>query len=107
MRVVHCSGHLHTLMGGCVLLGVLLLGNGATAQTWRNSADGTAANSSDISDCRIEARRVAQNRYPPTPPPGLPGGSSMGDDSGRRSELELSFFDQCMRRKGFQRDAEK
>ena len=94
-------------MGGWVLLSVLLLGDGAMAQTWRNPADGSAADVSDVSDCRINARREAQNRYPPTAPPGLPGGSSMGDDTARRFEFEFSLFDQCMRRKGYQRDAEK
>lgn len=86
-----------------MLLGALLSGDGASAQTWRNPADGTAANSADVSECRTDARREAQNRYPPAAPPGLPGGTSMGDDSGRRSALESSLFDQCMRRKGYQR----
>ena len=106
-KVVRPAPTLRALMGGCLLLAVLLSGDGATAQTWRNPADGSAANVADISDCRIEARREAQLRYPPTPPPGLPGGSSTGDDTSRRFELESSLFDQCMRRKGYRRDAEK
>ncbi len=73
----------------------------AQAQTWRK-ADGTPAGIGDISDCRLDARRQAELRYPPAPPSGLPQGSTLGDDSGRRFELELSLFDQCMRRKGFQ-----
>ncbi len=108
MEAVHRPGYLQTATGGCILVGVLLLsGVDANAQIWRNPADGSAANSSDISACRIDALREAQNRYPPTPPPGLPGGSSMGDDSARRFEWERSLFDQCMRRKGYQRDTEK
>ena len=106
-RMVQPMPTLRALIGGGLLLSVLLSAEGASAQTWHDPADGSAARSADISDCRIGARREAQNRYPPVPPPGLPGGSSMGDDSGRRSQMESSLFDQCMRSKGYQRDAEK
>lgn len=105
-KTVQPAPALRALTGGCLLLAVLLWTDGATAQTWRNPADGSAANSADISDCRIGARREAQNRYPPAAPPGLPGGSSMGDDSSRRFALESSLFDQCMRSKGYRRDAQ-
>jgi hypothetical protein len=95
------------LLGACILLGVLLSGVGASAQTWRNPADGSVANTADISECRIDARREALNRYPLSTPPGLPGGTSMGDDTGRRFAMESSLFDQCMRRKGYQRGTDQ
>ncbi len=73
----------------------------AQAQAWRK-ADGSPAGVGEMSDCRLDARRQAELRYPPTPPAGVPQGSSLGDESGPRFQLELSLFNQCMRRKGFE-----
>jgi hypothetical protein len=109
----HASCHSRRARGAgaltalCALVAALGSVSSVQAQTWRNATDGSAANASDISDCFIDARRVAQARYPPTPPAGLPGGSRYGDESDRRFEMEISLFDQCMRRKGFERMEQK
>ncbi len=74
----------------------------AQAQTWRNQTDGSAPSASDVSDCRIEGRRQAEQMYPIRPPPGLPQGTTSYDDGGRRSQVENSVFEKCMRRKGYE-----
>lgn len=68
---------------------------------WRKRTDGSPARLGDTQDCHVEARRQAEAQYPPQRI-GTPG----RDITVQNRDLfpaEISFFKECMRRKGFER----
>lgn len=68
---------------------------------WRKGADGSPAGLGDTQDCHIEARRQAEAQYPPQRI-GVPGRDIAVENPGL-FPAETSFFNACMRRKGFER----
>ncbi len=99
--------HRNLLIPAATLFALVVLGGPLQAQTWRNQTDGSAPNVGDVSDCRLEGRRQAEQMYPILPPPGLPQGATTYGDSERRSQMENSVFERCMRSKGFEKVEQK
>lgn len=101
MKIRAISGCLPALAATLLVLTVGGAPSRAQVQAWRNATNGSAPSASDVSECRIEGRRQAEQMYPMRPPPGLPQGT-MSDDSDRRNGVERNVFNQCMRRKGYE-----
>ena len=77
-----------------------------TSPSWVSQVDGGTPGMSDTSDCRAEARRQAELRYPPRPLPRPPGGGPepfYRQEDSDRFPAENRFFEMCMHRKGFRR----
>jgi len=95
----------------CLLLLPLPAASCASADGWQpvrwESRDGQgSAGLSESSDCRAQARRQAELRYPrsaPAPPlrPGARMAASASNDADR-FPAENALFAQCMRHKGFE-----
>ncbi|HZB55247.1 MAG TPA: hypothetical protein VE527_16555 [Reyranella sp.] len=95
----------------CLLLLPLPAASCASAHGWQpvrwESRDGRGpAGLSESSDCRTQARRQAEQRYPrpATAPPLRPGArmaASASNDAGR-FPAENALYAQCMRHKGFE-----
>lgn len=68
---------------------------------WKKRADGSPAGLGDTQDCHVEARRQAEAQYPPQHI-GAPGRDITIENPGL-FPAETSFFNACMRRKGFER----
>jgi hypothetical protein len=69
---------------------------------WKRRSDGAAPAPADIQDCHAEAHRLAEARYPPRRVADSRG-AEMTFENADLFRGELSFFQQCMRRKGFER----
>jgi hypothetical protein len=82
----------------------------ASAHGWQavrwESRDGQGAGLSESSDCRAQARRQAEQRYPraATAPPLRPGArmAASASTDADRFPAENAFYAQCMRHKGFE-----
>jgi hypothetical protein len=95
----------------CVLLLPLAAASCASVHGWQplrwESRDGHgAAGLSESSDCRAQAQRQTELRYPrsaPAPPlrPGARMAASAPNDADR-FPAENAFYAQCMRHKGFE-----
>lgn len=77
-----------------------------TSPAWKNPADGSTPTLSDTSDCRAEARRMAELRYPSQ---ALPRSSRAGEPVYRQEDpdrfpAELRFYELCLERKGFRQE---
>jgi hypothetical protein len=72
---------------------------------WKKRDDGSAAGLADTEDCHAEARRQAEARYPPKRI--MDGRVEMTFENRDLFPAEISFFEQCMRRKGFERGPER
>jgi hypothetical protein len=68
---------------------------------WKKRTDGSPAGLGDTQDCHFEARRQAEAQYP-RQHVGAPGRDITIENPGLFS-AETSFFNACMRRKGFER----
>ena len=67
----------------------------------QNRRDSPQPGLSDIADCRAQARRLAEQRYPHrTSPRGAPLADYVSDDADR-FPAELSLFRLCMQGKGY------
>jgi hypothetical protein len=76
-----------------------------SSPAWKNPADGSAPTLSDTSDCRAEARRMSELRYPPRPVPRASGTAQPDyrQEDPDRFPAEVRFYEQCLERKGFRR----
>lgn len=102
---------MHRANACLVFLLLLPAASCASAGGWQpvrwESRDGQGpAGLSDSSDCRAQARRQAELRYPradPAPPlkPGVRMATSAPNDADR-FPAENAFYAQCMRHKGFE-----
>jgi hypothetical protein len=83
-------------------LAILVLGGCAQQppDPWVRQDSGALPTAGDVSDCHIEARRLAGFQYPDQKPQG-PSGPTIEDD--HRFPAEIGFYNQCMTRKGFVR----
>ena len=73
---------------------------------WRSASGPATPTLADSSDCRFQARRQAETRFPdrvldvPTRPGGRTSVTLPAD--GDRLAAEIRFYTQCMRQKGFE-----
>ncbi len=77
-----------------------------SSPAWVNDADGSPPGIGDTSDCRAEAKRQADLRYPSQPGPrnpASPGEPVYKQEDPDRFPAEIRFFERCMQRKGFRR----
>lgn len=89
-----------------VALPLLGIACAAPSSRWESRSDGRAPTVVDSDDCRHQARRQAELRFPRDPwdSPSRRRGRSPSDviaDSDR-SAAENDFYTQCMRQKGFE-----
>jgi hypothetical protein len=84
---------------------VVLAACSATPQDagWERHDDHSPPTMADSSDCRFQARRHAELRYPNQPRE--QAGRSPRYDDDRRFPAEIGFYQDCMRQKGFVRAA--
>jgi hypothetical protein len=68
---------------------------------WKKRADGSAPGLADTQDCHAEAQRQAAARYPPQRI--MNGRVEMTFENRDLFPAEISFFEECLRRKGFER----
>jgi hypothetical protein len=94
----------------CLVLAILLpipiASCAGTPVRWESRYDGAAPTLVDSTDCRAQARRHTEMRYP-RPVRDLPSGRSTRASvalpaDGDRFAAEISFYAQCMRQKGFE-----
>jgi hypothetical protein len=85
----------------CIPLLALTACDAGQGDGWKKRADGSPAGLSDTQDCHFEARRQAEARYPPQRI-GTPG-KDIAVQNRDLFSAETSFFNACMRRKGFER----
>jgi hypothetical protein len=84
-----------------VLLFALTACQAQQSDGWKRRDDGSAPRLADLEDCHAEARREAEARHPPRRV--NQGGVEMTFENQDLFRAELSFFEICMRRKGFDR----
>jgi hypothetical protein len=84
-----------------VLLLALTACGSQHGDAWKSRDSGSPAGLGDIQDCQAEARRQAEARHPPQRINA--GGAEMTFQNRDLFRAQLSFFEQCMRRKGFDR----
>lgn len=78
----------------------------APSSRWASQADGTAPSAADSGDCRQQAQRHAELRFP-RDASDVPSRRRVSSAAGvladtDRSPAENDFYAQCMRRKGFE-----
>lgn len=98
------SSFLARYRGLCAATVVLALAGacgGASAERWERPEDHAPAGVTETSDCRVDARRQAEARYPQQPIEQI--GRLPNYDDDRRFPAEMTFYRDCMRRKGYVR----
>jgi hypothetical protein len=94
------SGITASLAGGLLVLTIAAGCSEAESVRWQSRDDGSPPTLSDSSDCRAQARRQAEMRFPATQGLGrrvevvLPGEAD-------RFAAENRLYVECMRQKGF------
>lgn len=68
---------------------------------WKKRDDGSAPGLADVQDCHAEAQRQAEARYPPKRV--MNGRVETTFENRDFFPAEISFYEQCLRRKGFER----
>jgi hypothetical protein len=85
-----------------MLLLAVTSGCSTPAMQWQSVSGQRIPTAAETSDCRIQAKRLAEHRYPHDriggPRPAGPG-ISMADLD--RSPAESGFYDECLRQKGY------
>jgi hypothetical protein len=97
----HNQGHRPQSISLLILLFALSACEAQHVDGWKRRGDGSAPGLADTSDCHAEARRQAEARYPPQRIRNR--GGEMTFENPGLFPAEISFFEQCMRRKGFER----
>jgi hypothetical protein len=85
----------------CALAAALAIVGGCTQPTGSGWQGDRVPSVSDTNDCRFEARRQAELRYPD--PVRRDGTQTVTYENPHRFEAEMTYFNACMRRKGFVR----
>jgi hypothetical protein len=101
----HNQGHRPQSISLLILLFALSACEAQHVDGWKRRGDGSAPGLADTSDCHAEARRQAEARYPPQRIRNR--GGEMTFENPGLFPAEISFFEQCMRRKGFERGPER
>jgi hypothetical protein len=75
---------------------------GGTSDRWQK-ADGAAPSLAETADCHAQAGRYAAARYPDQIQRVTPDGSSVRISNPDRFSAEITFYESCLRAKGYRR----